>query len=62
LLSEDTTTHFQKLSPVPTATLTQPFKIALNSEQWMVSIDDIGVVGDYKCLLIKAQSTFEGPF
>lgn len=49
------------LSPVPTANVTQLFKIALNSDQWMVSIDDVGVVGDYKCLLIEAQRTFEGP-
>jgi len=62
LLNEGSTKHCHKLSPVPTATITQDFKIALNSELRMVSIADTGVVGDYKCLMIKAQRTFEGTF
>jgi hypothetical protein len=62
MLSEGSTTHFHILSPVPTTNITQAFKITLNSEEWVVSIDDVGVVGDYKCLMIQAQRTFEGPF
>jgi len=34
----------------------------LNSEKWVVSIYDVGAVGDYKCLMMKVQRTFEGPF
>jgi hypothetical protein len=62
MLSEGSTAHRHKLSPVPTANITQAFKIALNSKQRMGSTDDVGVVGDYKCLMIEAQRTFEGPF
>jgi hypothetical protein len=61
LFSKGVTTKFHKLSPVPTATITQTFKTALNAEQRMVSRDDVGVVGDYKCLIIKTQ-TFKRPF
>jgi hypothetical protein len=60
LFSEGITTHFHKLSPVPTATLTPTFKIVLNSEQRMVSIDDVGVAGDCKCLMIKTQRHLKG--
>jgi hypothetical protein len=62
LLSEGSTAHYHKLFPVPTANMTQAFKIAMNSKQHMGSTDDVGVVGGYKCLMIKAQRTSEGPF
>ena len=62
MFSEGSIAHCHNFSPVPTANITQAFKIALNSKQRMGSTDDVGVVGDYQCLMIKAQRTSEGPF